>query len=113
MSLQLSELSHLKEFLTKTEDEMSRIVDAKFDLDYINEKHQEISKQIVEMQSRVISLSDLVLVVYSNNDQGEGGSEANLEDQLQGLSERWAVVCSWTEKRGKHLAALQENHSKW
>jgi len=30
-----------------------------------------------------------------------------MEDQLTALSERWAHICSWTEKRGKILQKLR------
>ena len=77
MSLQLSELSHLRDFLTRTEDEMSKISNSPFDVSRMQEKHSELSRNIIEMQSRVISLSDLVLVVDSNSDQQNGNESSS------------------------------------
>ncbi|CAG7815669.1 unnamed protein product [Allacma fusca] len=115
MSLQLSELSSLRDFLTQTEDEMSKLSDMKFHFETVRQRHQDLSKKIIEMQSRVISLSDLVLVVDSSNEaQGDdAAAESTLEDQLQGLSERWSVICNWTEKRSKLLSKVQDSHDRW
>jgi hypothetical protein len=109
MSLQLAELEALKEFLTETEDRISKMGTLDIHDMPVLEKQlkdqQELHEDILKQQERVVSFSNLVVVVDENNPDTEF---SNMEDQLAALSERWSHICSWTEKRGKLLSQLKE-----
>ena len=105
-TLQTAELESLKEFLTNTEDRISRM--GSVELTNIEEQvkwESELQADIVRMQERVMDFSNLVVVVESGGEKvhGEGTDVTSMEDQLQALSERWTHVCNWTEKRGELL----------
>ncbi|XP_035715809.1 dystrophin isoform X4 [Folsomia candida] len=107
MALQLAELEALKEFLTSTENRISLIKPPEIhDENSLNAQLQEqqlLHEDILKEQERVVSFSNLVVVVDESNPDTEF---SNMEDQLAALSERWSHICSWTEKRGKVLAKL-------
>jgi len=65
---------------------------------------QLLHEDILKQQERVVSFSNLVVVVDENNPDTEF---SNMEDQLAALSERWSHICSWTEKRGRVLSQLK------
>jgi chromosome segregation ATPase len=107
MSLQLTELEALKEFLTATENRISLFSSPEIHNEdaLVNQlqEQQVLHEDILKEQERVVSFSNLVVVVDENNPDTEF---SKMEDQLAALSERWAHVCSWTEKRGKVLSKL-------
>lgn len=109
MSLQLAELEALKEFLTKTENRISLmsapVIQDEAVLQEQLEEQQQLHEDILKEQERVVSFSNLVVVVDESNPDTE---YANIEDQLSALSERWSHICSWTEKRGRVLMKLIE-----
>lgn len=108
MTQQLAELEALKEFLTGTEDRISRMGPSVLhDLDALEEQMKEqqlLHEDIIKQQERVVAFSNLVVVVDENNPDTDF---SNMEDQLAALSERWSHICSWTEKRGKLISQLK------
>jgi hypothetical protein len=107
MALQLAELEALKVFLTATEDRISLIASPEIhDLQALENQlteQQLLHEDILKEQERVVSFSNLVVVVDENNPDTQF---SNMEDQLAALSERWSHICSWTEKRGRTLGKL-------
>lgn len=108
MTQQLAELEALKEFLTGTEDRISRMGPlALHDLNVLEEQmkeQQQLHEDIIKQQERVVAFSNLVVVVDENNPDADF---SNMEDQLAALSERWSHICSLTEKRGKLISQLK------
>lgn len=84
MQLQLAELEALKEFLTATEDRISNMTCQIHDLNALenNLKHQEtLQSDILKQQQRVVSFSNLVVVVDENNP--ENGKKKDFLRHLQ------------------------------
>lgn len=85
MSVQLTELEALKEFLTATEDRISLMSTPEIqDLEALGNQlteQQLLHEDILKEQERVVSFSNLVVVVDENNPDTEF---SNMEDQLAG-----------------------------
>ncbi|RXM36703.1 Utrophin [Acipenser ruthenus] len=112
MELQQQQLQELSDWLTETEARIRKIKLEPFadDVEAYEkqmEQHKVLQNDLEMEQVKVNSLTHMVVVVDENS--GEGATAA-LEEQLQILGERWAVVCRWTEERWHKL---QDIHLVW
>ncbi|MGH0172873.1 UNVERIFIED_CONTAM: hypothetical protein FKN15_064379 [Acipenser sinensis] len=112
MELQQQQLQELSDWLTETEARIHKIELEPFadDVEAYEkqmEQHKVLQNDLEMEQVKVNSLTHMLVVVDENS--GEGATAA-LEEQLQILGERWAVVCRWTEERWHKL---QDIHLVW
>ncbi|XP_058880101.1 dystrophin-like isoform X2 [Acipenser ruthenus] len=112
MELQQQQLQELSDWLTETEARIRKIELEPFadDVEAYEkqmEQHKVLQNDLEMEQVKVNSLTHMLVVVDENS--GEGATAA-LEEQLQILGERWAVVCRWTEERWHKL---QDIHLVW
>lgn len=106
--LQLEKVNELKNFLTTTEDRISRmsaIGPRPEELRVQLEEHQLLQKDLEEQQKLVENLSNLIIIVDSD-------CFADLEDKLTALEERWSHVVKWTATRWEKLQSLSMKWSK-
>ncbi|XP_063241315.1 dystrophin, isoforms A/C/F/G/H-like [Bacillus rossius redtenbacheri] len=110
IALQQQQLGRLRQWLTATEDRISRLADATPDRASLGsqlEQHGALQRDLQQQQHVVDELSHMVVVV---DEAGCDSAYSQMEDQLTALGERWAHICQWTEERG---ARLQELSDKW
>ncbi|KAG1660545.1 Dystrophin [Nymphon striatum] len=110
MELQQNDLNKLRNWLTETEDRISRIGDIGPSLDNLHEQleqQKKLQEDLVKQQDVVNTISNLVVVIDENNPDG---AFSDMEDQLAALGERWAHICRWTEN---HWLLLQDVSVKW
>jgi hypothetical protein len=103
---QLDKVTELKDFLTTTEDRISRMSELGPDPDSLRqqmEQHKALQADLESQQTLVESLSNLVIIEDSEYFR-------DLEDKLVALEERWSHVVKWT---GKRWDGLQELSFKW
>ncbi|RZF40413.1 hypothetical protein LSTR_LSTR015750 [Laodelphax striatellus] len=106
MSLQQSQLETLREWLTSTEDRISRMSKVGPDLTALRNQldvHSELQQDLQNQQKVVDALSNLVVVV---DETTADNAYSQMEDQLTALGERWAHICQWTEERWSLLKGL-------
>ncbi|KAG5680611.1 hypothetical protein PVAND_010105 [Polypedilum vanderplanki] len=103
---QLDRVNELKDFLTATEDRLSRMSALGPDPESLKlqmEEHKALQADLESQQALVESLSNLVIIEDSEYFK-------DLEDKLIALEERWSHVVKWTSKRWDNL---QELSFKW
>lgn len=104
--MQLEKVEELKNFLTATEDRLSRMSSMGPGPDELRkqmEEHKKLQADLEAQQGLVESLSNLVIIEDSDYFR-------DLEDKLVALEERWSHVVKWTAKRWE---SLQELSFKW
>lgn len=104
--MQFEKVNELKDFLTTTEDRLSRMSHTGPDPDSLRrqmEEHKQLQVDLEAQQLLVESLSNLVIIEDSEYFK-------ELEDKLAALEERWSHVVKWTDKRWDNL---QELSFKW
>lgn len=104
--MQFEKVNELKDFLTSTEDRLSRMSLIGPDPDSLRrqmEDHKQLQVDLEAQQSLVESLSNLVIIEDSEYFR-------DLEDKLVALEERWSHVVKWTGKRWDNL---QDLSLKW
>ncbi|XP_075552995.1 dystrophin isoform X4 [Dermacentor variabilis] len=106
MKLQQQQQNALRQWLTETEDRISRFGPVGPDLETARqqmEQHKQLQDDIEKEQEVVNSLSNMVVVV---DESSADNAFTALEDELLALGERWSAVCSWVENYGAQLEAL-------
>jgi hypothetical protein len=104
--MQFEKVNELKDFLTTTEDRLSRMSQVGPDPDALRqqmEEHKTLQTDLEAQQALVESLSNLVIIEDSEYFR-------DLEDKLVALEERWSHVVKWT---GKRWEGLQDLSLKW
>lgn len=104
--MQLEKVEELKNFLTSTEDRLSRMSSIGPGPDELRnqlEDHKTLQADLEAQQALVESLSNLVIIEDSDYFR-------DLEDKLVALEERWSHVVKWTSKRWENL---QDLSFKW
>lgn len=105
--VQLQKIEELREFLTKTEDRISRYPELgpgpKELKEQLNE-HKALQEDLEEQQKLVDSLSNLIVIV-----DDDSHNFTDLEDRLTALGERWSHVVKWTANRWDKLQELNYN----
>lgn len=103
---QFERVDELKNFLTATEDRLSRMSETGPGPDELRqqmEEHKKLQADLEAQQALVESLSNLVIIEDSEYFR-------DLEDKLVALEERWSHVVKWTGKRWENL---QDLSFKW
>ncbi|XP_031782476.1 dystrophin isoform X13 [Nasonia vitripennis] len=105
MEMQQTQLDSLRQWLTKTEDRISRMAghENKSPLEDQMKQLQELEEDIRNQQAIVDGLKNMVVVVDEENSETV---YAQMEDQLSALGERWTHICQWQQKRRQNLQAL-------
>ncbi|XP_037578037.1 utrophin-like isoform X3 [Dermacentor silvarum] len=106
MKLQQQQQNALRQWLTETEDRISRFGPVGPDLETARqqmEQHKQLQDDIEKEQEVVNSLSNMVVVV---DEASADNAFTALEDELAALGERWSAVCGWVENYGAQLEAL-------
>jgi len=106
MSAQQKQLDSLREWLTATEDRISRMSRVGPDLHDLQTQQQTLStlRDDLQLQQKTVdSLCNLVIVV---DDSAADNSYSAMEDQLAALGERWEHICQWSEERWSLLDQL-------
>lgn len=104
--MQLERVNEFKDFLTTTEDRLSRMSLLGPDPDALRkqmEEHKKLQDDLEANKALVESLSNLVIIEDSEYFR-------DLEDKLVALEERWSHVVKWT---GNRWDALQDLSVKW
>lgn len=104
--IQMDKIEELRDRLTATEDQISRMPDIDSSPDAIPQQiieHKSLEASLNEQKALVDDLSNLVVIV--NDD-----SFNDLEDKLAALGERWTHVVKWTKNR---FQKLQDAHWHW
>ncbi|CAN7989457.1 unnamed protein product [Ixodes hexagonus] len=102
MKMQQQQQNSLRQWLTETEDRISRFGQPGPDLETARrqlEQHKKLQDDIEKEQQVVNSLSNMVVVV-------DESTFTALEDELAALGERWSTVCVWVENYGAKLQQL-------
>ncbi|XP_054272925.1 dystrophin-like [Macrosteles quadrilineatus] len=106
MSAQQKQLDRLREWLTATEDRISRMSQVGPDLSDLQAQQKALAALRDDLQAQqktVDSLCNLVIVV---DDTTADSSYSAMEDQLAALGERWEHICQWSEERWGLLQQL-------
>ncbi|XP_046399576.1 dystrophin, isoforms A/C/F/G/H-like isoform X9 [Ischnura elegans] len=128
MLLQRTQLEDLRQWLTATEDRISRMAQeelssgffskggkekdgkqARWTLSSLKKHMQQLSMLKTDLeaqQPQVDSLSHMVVVVDGEEDTA--GVYSKMEDDLSALSERWGHICQWMEERWGRLEGALE-----
>ncbi|XP_051175836.1 dystrophin, isoforms A/C/F/G/H isoform X1 [Leptopilina boulardi] len=99
MGKQQSQLDSLRQWLTKTEDKISRMADVESKQLSLEEQIKlldELEENIQGQQNVVDGLKNMIVVVDEDNSETV---YAEMEDQLSALGERWTHICQWKQKR--------------
>ncbi|XP_031832552.2 dystrophin, isoforms A/C/F/G/H isoform X9 [Nomia melanderi] len=106
MQMQQGQLDALRQWLTRTEDRISRMAAAELNPSAL-EKHlnqlSELEQDIQAQQGVVDGMRNMVVVVDEENSEAV---YAQMEDQLSALGERWTHICKWKEERRQRLQSL-------
>jgi DNA repair exonuclease SbcCD ATPase subunit len=97
--LQNEKVDELRNFLTATEDRISKMPEQASNLEEllkIRNEHRTLRKDLENQQKLVESLSNLVIIEDSEHFE-------NLEDKLSALEERWRHVILWSDNREKEI----------
>ncbi|KAJ8679612.1 hypothetical protein QAD02_015399, partial [Eretmocerus hayati] len=105
METQQTQLDSLRQWLTKTEDRISRMAgsETKSPIKEQLEQLSELEEDIKNQQTVVDGLKNMVVVV---DEESSETVYAQMEDQLSALGERWTHICQWQQKRRQNLQAL-------
>ncbi|XP_064628408.1 dystrophin-like isoform X4 [Lineus longissimus] len=110
MELQQKQLDQLDAWLNKMEAKIGEHEAVGTDVDVVKqqvEEHKALQEELEEQQEKVSSLQNMVVVV---DETASDTAYVDLEQQLEGLGQRWADVCHWTEER---WLVLNEIYQKW
>ncbi|XP_023248432.1 dystrophin, isoforms A/C/F/G/H [Copidosoma floridanum] len=105
MEMQQTQLDGLRQWLTKTEDRISRLASLENSSplgEQLKQLH-ELEGDIDNQQTIVDGLKNMVIVVDEENSETV---YAQMEDQLSALGERWTHICQWQQKHQQSLRAL-------
>ncbi|XP_076652088.1 dystrophin, isoforms A/C/F/G/H isoform X8 [Halictus rubicundus] len=108
MQMQQGQLDDLREWLTKTEDRISRMAAAELNPSALDEHLKQLSEleQDIQAQQGVVDgMRNMVVVVDEENSEAV---YAQMEDQLSALGERWTHICKWKEERRQRLQSLSQ-----
>ncbi|XP_015432799.1 PREDICTED: dystrophin-like [Dufourea novaeangliae] len=106
MQMQQGQLDALRQWLTKTEDRISRMAAAELNPSALDEQLKQLSEleQDIQAQQGVVDgMRNMVVVVDEENSEAV---YAQMEDQLSALGERWTHICQWKEERRQRLQSL-------
>ncbi|XP_050354937.1 dystrophin, isoforms A/C/F/G/H isoform X1 [Nymphalis io] len=101
MRAQHRQLNAFRQWLTATEDRMSRMEAAHEQPRAALESTRALHADLRRQQPLVDALADCVLVV--DDDDAHDASVSEIEDQLRALGERWSHACQWTLARLERL----------
>ncbi|GBP04625.1 Utrophin [Eumeta japonica] len=107
MKGQQAQLENFRQWLTKTEDRISRMGSLQGGPRKINTQVNAVAALHADLQRQqplVDSLANCVVVV---DDDAQDNSVTEIEDQLTALGERWTHTCQWTLSQLSRLQALQ------
>lgn len=107
-TLQMEKVDELKNFLTMIEDRISRMLDVgptPVELKAQLEEHKILQNDMEAQEKLVDSLSNLVIIIDSDN-------FSDLEDKLSALEERWSHLIKWIAKRWDKLQHLSQRWTK-
>ncbi|VVC94725.1 unnamed protein product [Leptidea sinapis] len=110
MKAQHTHLDNFREWLTKTEDRMSRMETAQQSAGEALEAAQQLHAELRTQQPLVDALADCVVVV--DDEMEHDTSVTEIEDQLRALGERWSHACQWIVQRLQRLQGLQALHER-
>ncbi|XP_076298164.1 dystrophin, isoforms A/C/F/G/H isoform X11 [Lasioglossum baleicum] len=108
MQMQQGQLDDLREWLTRTEDRISRMAAAELNPSALDEHLKQLSEleQDIQAQQGVVDgMRNMVVVVDEENSEAV---YAQMEDQLSALGERWTHICKWKEERRQRLQSLSQ-----
>lgn len=106
MQMQQGQLDALRQWLTRTEDRISRMAAIELNQSALDEQLKQLNEleQDIEAQQGVVDgMRNMVVVVDEENSEAV---YAQMEDQLSALGERWTHICQWKEERRQRLQAL-------
>lgn len=106
MQMQQGQLDALRQWLTRTEDRISRMAAIELNQSALDEQLKQLNEleQDIEAQQGVVNgMRNMVVVVDEENSEAV---YAQMEDQLSALGERWTHICQWKEERRQRLQAL-------
>ncbi|KAJ8709449.1 hypothetical protein PYW07_009275 [Mythimna separata] len=107
MQQQHHQLAAFRQWLTKTEDRISRMGALRGSSQHIQAQLASVSAlhdDLRAQQHTVDALADCVVVV---DDEQQDNSVTEIEDELTALSERWSHTCQWTTAQLQRLRGLQ------
>ncbi|XP_065094373.1 dystrophin, isoforms A/C/F/G/H-like [Ochlerotatus camptorhynchus] len=107
-SLQMHKVEELKNFLTMIEDRISHMSDVgptPVELKAQLEQHKVLQNDMEAQEKLVDSLSNLVIIIDSDN-------FSDLEDKLSALEERWSHLITWIANRWGKLQSLSQRWTK-
>lgn len=105
MQMQQGQLDALRQWLTRTEDRISRMAAIELNQSALDEQLKQLNEleQDIEAQQGVVDgMRNMVVVVDEENSEAV---YAQMEDQLSALGERWTHICQWKEERRQRLQA--------
>lgn len=100
-------IEDLRQFLTETEDRISRYGNAKLSASNLEQHYSELTqlKDDLEQQQKLVdSLGNLIVIV-----DDETHNFHDLEDKLAALGERWSHVVHWAQARLRTVHERMEN----
>lgn len=106
MQMQQAQLDILRQWLTKTEDQISLMAATELNPSTLEEQMKqlnEVEQDIQAQQDIVNSMKNMIVVVDEENSEAV---YAQMEDQLSALYERWSHICQWKEERRQRLESL-------
>ncbi|XP_078043653.1 dystrophin, isoforms A/C/F/G/H isoform X2 [Augochlora pura] len=108
MQMQQGQLDDLRQWLTRTEDRISRMAAAELNPSALDEHLKQLSEleQDIQAQQGVVDgMRNMVVVVDEENSEAV---YTQMEDQLSALGERWTHICKWKEERRQRLQSLSQ-----
>nr|XP_034172622.1 dystrophin, isoforms A/C/F/G/H isoform X7 [Osmia lignaria] len=106
MQMQQGQLDALRQWLTSTEDRISRMAAIELNQSALDDQLKQLNEleQDIEAQQGVVDgMRNMVVVVDEENSEAV---YAQMEDQLSALGERWTHICQWKEERRQRLQSL-------
>ncbi|XP_029040793.2 dystrophin, isoforms A/C/F/G/H isoform X6 [Osmia bicornis bicornis] len=106
MQMQQGQLDALRQWLTSTEDRISRVAAIELNQSALDDQLKQLNEleQDIEAQQGVVDgMRNMVVVVDEENSEAV---YAQMEDQLSALGERWTHICQWKEERRQRLQSL-------
>ncbi|XP_076382433.1 dystrophin isoform X7 [Megalopta genalis] len=108
MQMQQGQLDDLRQWLTRTEDRISRMAAAELNPSALDEHLKQLSEleQDIQAQQGVVDgMRNMVVVVDEENSEAV---YTQMEDQLSALGERWTHICKWKEEKRQRLQSLSQ-----